>query len=78
MSLVKEKGEIRCERKRSLIIKSFVNLLFFLREKSHHRPVSDYSKAISFSEAGLPEILFRISVLVPVSKDIQILCSSSR
>lgn len=51
----------------------FLLLLALLREKYRHRQILDFSKAISFSEARLPEVLFRILMFVPVTTDVRIL-----
>ena len=51
----------------------FLLLLALLREKYRHRQILDFSKAISFSEARLPEVLFRILKFVPVTTDVRIL-----
>lgn len=62
---------MRGAREESLIIKHFAYSLAWLREKSYHKPILDFSKAVSFSEVGLPEVLFRIMVFVPFSMDIR-------
>lgn len=51
----------------------FPLLLSLLKEKYHHRQILKFSKAISFSEARLPEVLFRILMFVPITTNVQIL-----
>lgn len=72
-SEVAERGKIGWEREQSLMIKHFVYLLALLRESPIIRIFLDFSKAISFSAPGLPEVLFRILVLVLITTDRQIL-----
>lgn len=70
---MQEKRKSEWERDCSRVTEHSVDSLALLREKPHHRQILDFSKALSFSEAGLPEVLFRILTFVPITTEIQIL-----